>query len=525
MGIPIAILADYLRTMGDVLYIADSSREFTRVERFAQKEHSRDNVIYVCTPVECAQTSLSGTRSSHFPPALLCAIDPGHNSCEDFVRNCESIKIIFRANECNADLGHIIDCAQNFIGMVLSWQYDMANSMLCGGMYQEMIDLSDLIFADAIYICDSHHRLVACSQSKRHSNKYFAELAKSGRLERKSITELQDDGFLTEGSVPRSYRALSINSGSKQGFINRVFRVNGAFHLHLFMVRSSQPITQGFTCLFNMLAESIGHCVAKDSQQKAMRNRFGSDFLIPIILREKQATESDDACALEAGINLEAPLCLYLIRGREEMAPGLYADFLSDMFPLSMVTAIGGKLIMVRNNMIERERASQEQNFLKEFLEQNSLCAGASSSFFGLKNIYYGFLQAKMALDLLEKIPPSKTAPLSFFHTKATLCLLHAGEKERDEMLRFLATENAILAKLGGKTPKEKDNILLLFHYLRCDGDIPKLSEYQRVHRNTTYYRLKKIEGSLGMKLEDFGTRRFLELLFDAMMLEGRFQP
>ena len=92
-------------------------------------------------------------------------------------------------------------------------------------------------------------------------------------------------------------------------------------------------------------------------------------------------------------------------------------------------------------------------------------------------------------------------------------------------MLRFLATENAILAKLGGKTPKEKDNILLLFHYLRCDGDIPKLSEYQRVHRNTIYYRLKKIEGSLGMKLEDSDTRRFLELLFDAMMLEGRFQP
>lgn len=574
MAVPIPILVDHLRPLGKLSYIGQGNRSFSQVERYDPEADPREGIIYVCTAEEYLQFAetigyssqdklndvphLNSTSKSSPPetnmqtqrnlsadetsscslpdPArtisLLCITITEEEESQVLRTKTKSLQLVWMVDDAS-NLPLYIKGMQDRLHKILQWQYNMANDMLCGSMYQEILELSEEFFPDPIYITDSHHRLVAHTQNREPADANLELLTEQGYLDIPILLELRDKGYLTDGLVPRLYRHTQGTGISKEDgpsrLVNAIFRVDGSFYLHMFTIKTDGPITPGFLFLFDALAESIGHCVAKDSRQKKVLE--GTDNGLRLLV-DGQRSISDDLLnhIYASNVDINEPLRLLLVKSKREIALGIYADLLQKVFPESIMETSNNEIVAICN-------AAQEETFmtgekwveLDDFCTRNDLDLGISGSFFDLDNTYFGYQQAKMVIDLSSRLQRLGEGSNSFkrisphFYKHATLCLLLTNDARRDEMLKFLSTNNIIVWNLKGDTAKATDDIVLLYQWLNSNGNINELARLRGVHRNTIYNRLNAIADLLRVDLNEEDMRQYLRLLFNAMTLMGSF--
>ena len=231
-----------------------------------------------------------------------------------------------------------------------------------------------------------------------------------------------------------------------------------------------------------------------------------------------------------AGIDCEKPLRLLLFETYEELATPFYGNLLSKLLPNSLVASTENGIVVVRNSELSGEEANPDTiEAITRFCKNYELQAGISTTFQRLEDLHLAFLQTKSILSLSKRLCHSDKQSRSrnyeplLFYRNAPLCMMAANGDDRDALLAFLGHRNIITASLGREGMEKNDYLDLLYHYLYCSGRVSTISRLQGMHRNSTYYRLRKIEESLGMNLEDTYNQQYLRLLFDAMILEGTF--
>lgn len=146
--------------------------------------------------------------------------------------------------------------------------------------------------------------------------------------------------------------------------------------------------------------------------------------------------------------------------------------------------------------------------------------AGISSPVSGIRELRIAYTQAGIALEqAFQKRDASWVVPFSACALKYMLTHLEPPFQPR----HLIAPQ--LLQLLEEDAGRGTSYFETLRTYLVKERDIPRTSEALIIHRTTLLYRLKKIQGALGLNLEDPDTRLYLLLSFKILEQENRIPP
>ena len=144
---------------------------------------------------------------------------------------------------------------------------------------------------------------------------------------------------------------------------------------------------------------------------------------------------------------------------------------------------------------------------LRNMVVHNPVCVGFSlPDQEGISEISRFYRQAKYALE--RGMKEEKPKAFQYFETYAMEFLLTAKVPARDKVMAVMPAVYRLW--------KEKQNGDEMFRTLLCfldhERSIAQTSAELFMHRNTTVYRMKKIQESLGVDLDDAKVRNYCHI-------------
>ena len=88
-------------------------------------------------------------------------------------------------------------------------------------------------------------------------------------------------------------------------------------------------------------------------------------------------------------------------------------------------------------------------------------------------------------------------------------------------MLRYLIGHNPVKMLVDIDDAGSSCNAKILYYYLMSECDAAEAGKRLYMHRNSVYYRLKKISNLLDIDLSDQATVAYLRFLYILMKLQG----
>ena len=330
MGIPFVVIKEYLSTFGRFGLLASTAQEYNWADKFHPQRSFNSDTLYFCESMDLSDMETIvkqglGTEGEHITIISVFCLQDGVSDAEEqeLMRACEKL---CRGN-CSVlpffatiNPERVLYRLQSYLVKLVSWKFDMADAMLSGAMFQEILNMSADILSNPIYVTDSRYTLVASVNNQEENRPVFRELLNKGYLSEETILRLQHQGFITNGMIPRPYQVKNAvahlgGNSIKESFVNHVFRVEGAFYLHAIMLCDKQALTPGKRYLFEVLAENINHCVMKECYQQGGRYRMESDAVIALVQGDSFDEKDFKAFADQYGVETDKPLALIQIRG------------------------------------------------------------------------------------------------------------------------------------------------------------------------------------------------------------------
>ena len=527
MTIDASILKDYVASFCVVESYHHNGRSYDWVEKRVAGEGFAQNVLYVCDgSIECVGEDEQGSSFSSMKPSVLC-VRKGEDAR---ILHCSRCKIgkSFFACESDFSIVDIVSMLQAYIRRINGWKFDMANAMLCGAMYQEVLTLSESIFRNTIIVTDAAHRLVASANSHADTEGLAQKVIENGGFDEGQVTRLTKSGFFRNTLASRMcWWVDDAADSSSAGFINHTFRVEGEFYLHLAMECNIDVPTRGLQMLFDCLVDSIGHCVMKEYYHQGVEGSKASRFISAVEQGDVHEPSSIESTCGLLGIPFEGRFRLFVLEPRNDYSLGYMARVLEKDLELSWLSVHDDEISFVSANPKHwTKQGVAEDAVLKRFAQNYNIRLGASGTYLSFTETRYAYRQAKAVLALpasaLAETPFDACPHALLFEDYASFCVLNEADAfAKDEMLRYLIGHNPVKMLVDIDDAGSSCNAKILYYYLMSECDAAEAGKRLYMHRNSVYYRLKKISNLLDIDLSDQATVAYLRFLYILMKLQG----
>lgn len=154
---------------------------------------------------------------------------------------------------------------------------------------------------------------------------------------------------------------------------------------------------------------------------------------------------------------------------------------------------------------------------LEQLLRNMNLRAGISQRLSELTDANEGFAQAQMAVEMPQKLDLKNN-----FHTYDSVALYHMIQSSKSKIRdyhTFMHRAIAILKKFDAENHQEL--LYTLYVYLRESQKAIKAAEILCIHKNTLFYRLRKIREITGIDLDRSDEVLHLQISFLILRYEG----
>lgn len=539
MGIPFLVIKETLDNFGRLGPALALEQEFECVDDYHSEKPISKKVLYLCEFSELTDIEFSISRFLHPSPQpffVVCVIP--ESECNDSTskeraeRRCAlmtSESLVVAPFFTDLSVQRVRYHLQDRLVELTSWKYDMAEAMLSGAMFQEILDMSVDIVPNPIYVTDARYALVASVNTEGEKLPAFRELLDKGFLGKSTLGRLRQEGYISANAAPRAYQARLIASRKKdelpgESYVNHVFRVEGSFYLHVVMLCREKPLSPGLRYVFDVLCESINHCVMKECYQLGGRTRPENDLVLALVRGEEVDSDILDAYAKSNGVGLQEHFQLIQANNIGKVSMGMLLGMVEEIVPRGLMGQAGGSLYVLAN--CEEDCCSDRLRELRRVSANNKVCFGISLPFERIEHAYFGGLQTESLFALPDYILSGQktAAPRSWvasFKMWARLCLLHASAETRDEIIGFLAVNNPFVHAMEHDAKEANSDMKLVTTFLSSSCNASDTARAMGVHRNSVYYGIARIKKRYGIDLNDEEDRQYCSLLLDAMSLMG----
>lgn len=174
-------------------------------------------------------------------------------------------------------------------------------------------------------------------------------------------------------------------------------------------------------------------------------------------------------------------------------------------------------LLLCFGDVPEPAMTADQTVALEQLLRNMNLRAGISQRLSELTDANEGFAQAQMAVEMPQKLDLENN-----FHTYDSVALYHMIQSSKSKIRdyhTFMHRAIAILKKFDAENHQELLNTLYV--YLRESQKAIKAAEILCIHKNTLFYRLRKIREITGIDLDRSDEVLHLQISFLILRYEG----
>ena len=402
-----------------------------------------------------------------------------------------------------ADMAEVTNLLLGYQKKMWDWQQNMKCLTAENAGIQALIDESEKLFSDPIIVMSKTLRVLAYTKNITAENPDIAQTLKQGYFPKHMIQGLIENRYLEEAE-----KFYNIGYHYPPNYINctkiiKVFADN-ALHVHTLCLYglSRDPSPED---MHNMkaLAGFIQELVAKAGKPKNGFEKRGVCLLEEMLDKDMSAQEIDSKSNLmrwTAGREHQ----VWSVRFRYYLYPYVqYVLTCLESDPLTLAAFLRDEEIIVLRYVPSPDTGEVSETDYPELFRENRACAGISCPFREPRDFRCAYEQAKTAGELGRKLHPEETVYRFDSYFIYNVLRIYRQNYPYDRLRdRLLDLENT-----GGI-----DYLSLLESLLRNERDMTKMAKEMHLHRNTVLYRVNKLQGILGLSLDDPDTRLMLLL-------------
>lgn len=406
----------------------------------------------------------------------------------------------FSFNVTGADYPRICELVIDTCQYLNAWERDLYDMAWSGADYQEIIDRSDVIFGNPIFLCNWQGSVHGFSQAYKNAafSPTWASITSTGRVPVSSLAALMDSAyseFLSQENTAHFIEFKEHNHRSVFGLVH----VSNEIVLQFQIIEHSRALTNADLDLAQVFLNALRLSFRNNdlSQHETALDVFrqlitGDDF------------SSDSVSWALDYLGWQDPAedyNLLLLRQRTG------SPCSEDLFAQVERHIPGSRVIKYKEDMVMFLPAALLKEFRKEVkytVDVFNLYAGVSLPFSDWMLLRDSFSQAEAAYEHC-----SKAMPVSYGINYAWDFVLDSIEDKLAESgmlhpaVHILKDFDAVNGTEFART---------LYTYLACERSNVRTASALFIHRNTLKYRLEKIEDLIDVDLDDFGTRMHLML-------------
>ena len=543
MQIDGAILRDYLDSFCQVSFCKVGNVKFEWADLVMPKEKLSPDTLYVCSNDDFKPIAdrLEHDSQQNEPISFLVVTgfdlasddEMDHVSEDDTSQNAfaksKKARVVI---ECKSSLTpfDLSKRLQEYMRKLTEWKLTMDNEMLCGGMHQDMLDLSEPIFGNTVLVVDCDYNLVAYTRGSAGKAGVLNSVIEKGRFDENALAQLVEAQLISAGHLPMSGKTQRQSWAKLDTFevIARPYFSKNSFNAFLIMACDNRKPSRGLECLFGILAEAIGHCVAKDVQQRLRPGSREERFVISL-LEDKQPTgdQLEQSCR-EHGMPLVGKLrvCQFLVG--ESCSIGFAEKEIRNNIGRCWLSIRGNTITAICcDELIIDDSQLLSDHLLASILEDNDISLALSNVYYDVADTNIAYRQAHIASRFVGRVDAtglrqdSVDARIVPFWMIAPLWAVSQDESADRFLLDHLSKDNSITRLTRGDKPSSVSDVIVLYHFLRNNCDARITAELLYMHRNTVYYRVRRIEEALDVDMSKPEVRSYLWFLFVLMQAKG----
>jgi sugar diacid utilization regulator len=362
------------------------------------------------------------------------------------------------------------------------------------------------------------YRLLDCAGDIPWGDPAYGDLL-SGPDAAKGLARRGSSGK-AEASCSRTLSETEREGQVGSAFVKRAIEAESHPVVHLVMLCTRRPASEGRLALFDILVEKMKVFIAHDTPPRP-KGRSAESLIVDLI--ENRITDPR-AIANRANfckIPYRNPLCLFVIRFREY--DDVRATQLMHDLSLSLRDAklfLYGNEILVINYYKDRTShmaALQWADAIKDLLKSNGAELGVSPAESSIDKLSRAYARARDAIvyggavrdnrvtDSTDVLDVCSNAGYNIFFYESYYIhhIIDLIDNQNKQILENTYCMQALARLRAGDKANGVDNIRFLHCHLSNECSASKTAEQLHLHRNTVVYRINRIEHLIGMDLTE----------------------
>ena len=498
----------------------------------SETDQFKEDFLYVCSLADAKDLTDRG-----FLYSFLC---PDTDAEEPVPENTAVIHGLF-------DLFELMSLALERFAKIREWMFSLSEAADQNETYQKIVDLSEEILSNTIYILDGAYQLIACTRTiiddvnlnnvyirehKKHSEEFLQKLAEKNRL-----SAYQNESGLIV------YSDEEIN---KYTSVTKWIWDSGTPALEVVMVCSNEPYTESGAVLTEYFSGFCSILYQKKREEKLRGSYYYDSLLKDMIFENLTNVRMISERARYAGIELKGNYEVYTISLKKKDSYPLVrlAQEISTLLPDSYIVFRAYHIVVLNKypNANDKKLAvlrSEQCTSVRKLLEKHAAVCGISELFTDFLDLHHAYLQAVRAVGagtaLNAYAPEWKTVagrmtegfredPFVYRYEDIYLhYLIHRGHLGEFDIHHNTPIVRQIEKLIEEDRKNDRRFATLLYTYLVCERNAAKTGEMLHMHRNNVLYHLPKIESKLCLSLDDFQTRMKILAAFFLIELDRAY--
>ncbi|NCB74347.1 MAG: hypothetical protein EOM51_06370 [Clostridia bacterium] len=385
---------------------------------------------------------------------------------------------------------------------------ELIDALYRGKGVSAIADIGCDILGNPITILDTSYKRLATSSNLAVGDNKLLENAKIGYMDEQTIRILKSSKRLNI-ICQSQYPVVSGPSANHEhgvevgyGWIDSSVRINGTVVAYFAVYGINKPFGENDAECVNQLVKLTSIELQKNEHFIQNHGVMYESLLVDLI--EQRLTDqkiiTNRLRSLDKTLNED----LYTVIVQKADSEKTNFQFSSGMqsslrilIKDSISVSYKQEIVLLVSRRKDEALFSNTEDDLLPFLEQNGLRMGISNVFSNPAEMHKYYLQAKKSLELSRKLSENRLEYYSAY------IIFHALEicAENIDLRDFC--HPGLLKMIESPEPADQELVQTLYLYLFYMKDIPKITNELHIHKNTLFYRLKKIKTMIGEEFDE----------------------
>jgi len=386
-------------------------------------------------------------------------------------------------------------------GLFIKYSLKLYESLTSGKGLHGILTAAETIFNNPILIADSSFKLIDHIESPEIDSTLWKQIIQSGYYPDAYLRAITKDAELYNKVYGSGAPMILSDSTGPDQYMSKMIAVNGKPVGFSTCLEYGREITSLDIRLFDVFCTVVG-AELRSGETIRQYNTRRADYFISELLSGPAKADFMEERIKEVGLNLKSHLFVLVAEFREEK---MRREYQMEYFRTALErVAPLGHCVVYRNSLVMLLSQDQKEIFECPFtdnvsrqLEFADMLGGISYRFHRIEDLNTYYKQACAAIRIGRRVDRGKRlfdyGGMGFYHMLDVI-------KESEDLRRFCSPK--LFDVIEYDAEYNTNYSMTAYVFLRANRNPALAAKQLGIHRNTIYYRIKRLEELFNMDFD-----------------------